>query len=203
MSLYKLAQFISFFYFKIFHRFQVYGLENVPKRGAFILASNHVSFFDPPALGCRLPRELHYFAKASLFNGILGKLIVGLNSIPVDRDGFDLKSFKLAMEVLERGEGLLVFPEGTRSEDGQLQNPKRGIGLIARKSQVPIIPARIKGGFEAFRRGRRIPKLGSQIKVSFGEVLNAGDLCKNKSGKDRDEIIAQNLMQKIGSIKVG
>ena len=74
---------------------------------------------------------------------------------------------------------------------------------MARKAQVPIIPARITGGFEAFGKGCTIPKLGSQIKVSFGEVLNAGDLCKNKSGKGRDEIIAQKLMQKIGSIKVG
>ena len=202
MNLYKLAQAASFLYLKTFHRFHVSGLENVPEHGAFILASNHVSFFDPPALGCRLPRELHYFAKASLFKGFLGKLIMCLNSIPVDREGFDMKSFKAAMQILEKGEPLLVFPEGTRSEDGQLQNPKRGIGLMARKAQVPILPARISGGFEAFGKGRRIPKLGSQIKVSFGEILIFSDSVNINSSKDEDERIAKKIMQEIISIKV-
>ena len=200
MNLYKLAQAASFLYLKTFHRFHVSGLENVPEHGAFILASNHVSFFDPPALGCRLPRELHYFAKASLFKGLLGKLIMSLNSIPVERGGFDMKSFKAAMQILEKGEPLLVFPEGTRSEDGQLQNPKRGIGLMARKAQVPILPARISGGFEAFGKGRRIPKLGSQIKVSFGEILIFSDSVNINSSKDEDERIAKKIMQEISSI---
>ena len=68
--LYRCAQTISFLYFKIFHRFRVSGLEYVPSDGAFLLASNHVSFFDPPALGCRVPRDLHYFARKSLFKGL-------------------------------------------------------------------------------------------------------------------------------------
>ena len=80
---YQLAQLFSFLYFKIFHRFEVNGLNNIPVSGSFILASNHLSYFDPPALGCKLPRNLHYFARNTLFVGPLGFLIRNLNSIPV------------------------------------------------------------------------------------------------------------------------
>ena len=94
---YRAAQAISFLYFKVFHRFRVLGLENVPEEGAFLLASNHISFFDPPALGCRLSRDLHYLARSSLFGGVFGKLIKALNSIPLDRVGADITSFKRAL----------------------------------------------------------------------------------------------------------
>ena len=90
-NFYKFAQFASFLYFKLFHRFEVGGLQNVPNEGAFILASNHLSFFDPPALGCTLPRNLHYTARNSLFTGPLGILISNINSISVNRDQLDLK----------------------------------------------------------------------------------------------------------------
>ncbi|NBU86082.1 MAG: 1-acyl-sn-glycerol-3-phosphate acyltransferase, partial [Verrucomicrobia bacterium] len=87
---YRLAQFLSYCYLKCFHRFEVKGLGNVPPKGGFILACNHLSYLDPPAVGCRIPRNLHYFARDSLFFGPLGLLITKLNSIPVNRDQLDL-----------------------------------------------------------------------------------------------------------------
>ena len=88
--LYRFAQFFSYIYFRLFHRFEVYGLDNIPSTGSFILASNHQSFFDPPALGCKIPRNLHYFARDSLFFWPLGCLIRNLNSIPVNRTRLDM-----------------------------------------------------------------------------------------------------------------
>ncbi|MDC3282836.1 1-acyl-sn-glycerol-3-phosphate acyltransferase, partial [Opitutales bacterium] len=87
---YRFAQYVSWFYFKAFHRLEVHGIKNVPQSGSFILASNHSSYFDPPALGCRLPRNLHYFARDSLFFWPLGLLIRNLNSIPVNRSQLDI-----------------------------------------------------------------------------------------------------------------
>ena len=122
---YRSAQFLSYAYYRLFHGFAAEGLENIPKDGPFLLASNHLSFLDPPALGCLMPRNLHYFARDSLFKGPLGMLIRALNSIPVNRSQLDLATLRTVLKVLKDGHPLLVFPEGTRSEDGSLGEGKK------------------------------------------------------------------------------
>ena len=106
---YRFAQFFSWLFFKIFHRLEIIGVNNIPSTGAFILASNHQSYFDPPALGCKLPRNLHYFARNSLFFWPLGILIRNLNSIPVNRSQLDIATLKRVLKVLKQGDPLLVF----------------------------------------------------------------------------------------------
>ena len=198
--LYRCAQTIFFIYFKIFHRFRVSGLEHVPSDGAFLLASNHVSFFDPPALGCRVPRDLHYFARKSLFKGLLGKLITAFNSIPVDRESSDVSSFKKALKVLKEGSPLLVFPEGTRSLDGSLQVAKAGVGLIAIKAGVPILPARVIGGFEILGKGSKWPKLGHRLTVVYGPLLQIETLDPGPKTSKRSQIVADAIMEAIGKL---
>jgi len=198
--LYRCAQTIFFLYFKIFHRFRVSGLEHVPSDGAFLLASNHVSFFDPPALGCRVPRDLHYFARKSLFKGLLGKLITAFNSIPVDRESSDVSSFKKALKVLEKGSPLLVFPEGTRSLDGSLQAAKAGVGLIAIKASVPVLPARVIGGFEILGKGCKWPKIGSRLTIVYGPLLQIETLDPGPKTAKRSQIVADAIMEAIGKL---
>lgn len=198
--LYRCAQTISFLYFKIFHRFRVSGLEHVPRSGAFLLASNHVSFFDPPALGCRVPRDLHYFARKSLFKGFLGKLITALNSIPVDRGSSDVSSFKKALKVLEKGSPLLVFPEGTRSLDGSLQTAKAGIGLLAIKAGVPILPARVMGGFEILGKGRSWPKIGHRLTIVYGPLLQIQNLDSGPKTEKRSQKVADAIIEAIDNL---
>jgi 1-acyl-sn-glycerol-3-phosphate acyltransferase len=198
--LYRCAQTIFFLYFKIFHRFRVSGLEHVPSDGAFLLASNHVSFFDPPALGCRVPRDLHYFARKSLFKGLLGKLITAFNSIPVDRESSDVSSFKKALKVLKEGSPLLVFPEGTRSLDGSLQAAKAGVGLIAIKAGVPILPARVIGGFEILGKGSKWPKLGHRLTVVYGPLLQIETLDPGPKTEKRSQTVADAIMEAIGKL---
>lgn len=198
--LYRCAQTIFFLYFKIFHRFRVSGLEHVPSDGAFLLASNHVSFFDPPALGCRVPRDLHYFARKSLFKGLLGKLITAFNSIPVDRENSDVSSFKKALKVLEKGSPLLVFPEGTRSLDGSLQAAKAGVGLIAIKASVPVLPARVIGGFEILGKGCKWPKIGSRLTIVYGPLLQIETLDPGPKTAKRSQIVADAIMEAIGKL---
>lgn len=200
-NFYKFAQFTSFLYFKLFHRFEVGGLQNVPKEGAFILASNHLSFFDPPALGCRLPRNLHYFARNSLFTGPLGILISNLNSIPVNRDQLDLKTLKTVLRVLNMGHPLLVFPEGTRSVNGQLSDGQRGVGLLVAKSKVPVLPAKIEGAFEILGKGRSVPRVGRKLKVNYGSLLDFNNLDPGKSTDNRYDLISQRIMSAISEIK--
>ena len=199
--LYRCAQTISFLYFKIFHCFRVSGLEHVPSDGAFLLASNHVSFFDPPALGCRVPRDLHYFARKSLFKGLLGKLITALNSIPVDRGSSDVSSFKKALKVLEKGSPLLVFPEGTRSLDGSLQSAKAGVGLLAIKAKVPILPARVIGGFDILGKGRKWPKFGHRLTIVYGPLLQIENLDPGPKTAKRSQIVADAIMETVSNLK--
>ncbi len=199
---YRMARALSFLYFKNFHRFKVRGVQHVPKEGAFLLVSNHTSFFDPPALGCRLPRNLHYFARASLFRGVFGKLIRALNSIPVKRTEADVTSLKLALKVLKEGSPLLVFPEGTRSPDGNLQPAKRGIGLIACKARAPVLPARIIGSFEAFGKGRKWPKFWTPITVQYGPLIGIEDIDPGPDDNQRYARTAERIMQSISNLAV-
>ena len=164
---YRIAQYFSFLYFKIFHRFEITGIENIPISGPFILASNHLSFLDPPVVGCKVNRNLHYFARSSLFVGPLGFLIRRLNSIPVNRDQLDFKTLKTTLKVLKDGHPLLVFPEGTRSLDGKTSSGKKGIGLLVKKSKCPVYPVRIRGTFEILGKGKIFPRIGRKIFLSY------------------------------------
>ncbi len=201
MSLfYRFVQFFSWLFFKLFHRLEVIGSNNIPSTGAFILASNHQSYFDPPALGCKLPRNLHYFARDSLFFWPLGLLIRNLNSIPVNRSQLDIATLKRVLNVLKQGDPLLVFPEGTRSPDGQIQSGKKGIGLLLAKSQSDVLPARIRGGNEVLGKGMIIPRIGRKLVVSYGSVIRFKELDPGKSDPLRYETIANRVIEAISKI---
>jgi len=197
---YRFAQLLSWLYFKFFHRFEVIGADNIPSTGAFILASNHASYFDPPALGCKLPRNLHYFARDTLFFWPLGLLIRSLNSIPVNRSRLDIKTLKRVLKVLQSGDPLLVFPEGTRSPDGQIHRGKKGIGLLLAKSQSDVLPARVRGGNQVLGKGMIIPRIGRKLVVSYGPIIRFEELDPGKSDPLRYETIANRVLDAIGKI---
>jgi len=138
---------------------RVLGRSRVPFPTGCIVASNHVSFWDPPMVGAAIPREMHYLAKRELFrNPLFRWLILSYNAVPINRDGIDRKGLKGAQDLLRSGEALLMFPEGARQKSGVLGKPMAGVGALAIGAGVPIVPAYISGtrGFRAnlFRRGR-------------------------------------------------
>lgn len=192
---YRLAQFLSYCYLKYFHRFEVKGLDNVPLKGGFILACNHLSYLDPPAVGCRIPRNLHYFARDSLFLGPLGFLITKLNSIPVNRDQLDLGTLRKVLSVLKGGEPVLVFPEGTRSPDGTLQKSQKGLGLLVHKSGVPVLPARLHGSFEILGKGKLFPRIGKKLYLNIGSPILSEELSFDSN--DRYQKISDLVMHAI------
>ncbi|MCX5796325.1 MAG: lysophospholipid acyltransferase family protein [Elusimicrobia bacterium] len=127
-------------------RLKVSGLEHVPAHGAALIASNHVSFIDPPLVGwAALPaRSLRYLAKMELFRiPLLGWFMRNVGCIPLDRGRADIGAVRTALDVLGRGRCLLVFPEGTRSKDGRPGRPRGGVGFLAGKSGAPVVPARV------------------------------------------------------------
>ena len=197
---YRFAQLISWLYFRIFHRMEVKGLHNIPSTGSFILASNHTSYFDPPALGCKLPRNLHYFARDSLFFWPLGLLIRNLNSIPVNRSQLDIATLKRVLRVLKSGDPLLLFPEGTRSPDGKLGGGKKGIGLLLAKSQSNVLPARVVGGCQVLGKGMLIPRIGRKLVITYGPLLRFENLDPGKSDSHRYETIANRVLDAISKL---
>jgi 1-acyl-sn-glycerol-3-phosphate acyltransferase len=154
-----------------YFRWRVFGTENVPLSGGVILASNHASFLDPPLVGAGLKRDINYLARESLFRypGI-GALLRSWNSVPVDRDGGGAGGLREILNRLLAGGGIILFPEGTRTLDGKLQPARSGIGLTVIKSNVPVIPVRTFGTFEAFGRDHKFPRPVS-VAVKYGRPM--------------------------------
>ena len=151
------------------------GIGNVPREGGVILACNHQSFLDPVLVGMRLPREIHFMARRSLFrNPVFGALIVALNAFPIQRDSRDVKGVKETIARLRAGNALLIFPEGTRTRDGNIAPVKAGIGMIAKRAAVPIVPVLIEGAYKVWPRNRILPGPGC-VNVSFGPALRWSD----------------------------
>ncbi len=158
--------------FSTYFRWRYFNPERVPINGPVILASNHASYLDPPLVGSPLPRALSFLARDTLFRfpGI-GALLRSWNSIPVDRDGGGAAGLRRILEVLESGKGIIIFPEGTRTRDGQLQRARSGVGLIILKSGAPVIPVRVFGTYEAYGRHCRLPR-PRPVAVKYGRPLH-------------------------------
>ena len=134
-------------------RLKIYGRENLIEQGPAILASNHASYLDPPLVGVACRKEVFYLARKTLFEKpVLGPLLPRINCIPVDRDRGDVGAVRTLLRLLKEGKRVVVFPEGTRSKDGNLQPARGGLGLIIAKSLAPVVPVRIFGSYAAFPR---------------------------------------------------
>ena len=152
-------------------RLEARGTEHVPARGPVLLVSNHSSLLDPPMVGGACPRQLTFLAKAELFAVPgFGRLIQALNARPVRREGADSAALRVALRTLEQGGALLVFPEGTRGEEGRLREPKPGAALLAVLSGAPVVPVFVRGSGRAWPRGRRLPR-PAKVRVTFGAPL--------------------------------
>ncbi len=196
--IYFIARNILKLLFKIFFRLKITGAENCPKNGPLIVASNHASFFDPLIAGFAVPRELNFMARDSLFrNRIFGKMIAMVNAFPLRREGADLVAMRLAIDKLCQGKAVLIFPEGTRSRDGNLGTPRAGIGLLAASSGANILPCYIKGSIKVLPKGAIFPRL-KKISVCIGKPVKFD---KNGSGREYYGQIAENTMAAISELK--
>lgn len=173
--LYNFSKTISFLILKFFFHLRITGKENLPQKGGFILASNHVSYLDPVVLGAACPRQLNYMARDDLFyHPWFSRLISSLGAFELKRDSADISALKEAMKRLHQGKGLLLFPEGTRlSADrsgSDFIKVHAGVGFLAAKLQVPVVPAFIKGTEIALPKGAKFIKL-AKISVFFGKQI--------------------------------
>lgn len=200
--IYRASHILCSFAYRLFFPGECSGVERVPATGAFLLAANHMSFLDPPVIGCHLPREIHFFARKTLFtDGWWGDLLRAVNTIPIDLESEnDLAAFKQVFRLLKDDNGLLVFPEGTRSPDGSLQPPRAGVGMIACKTQVPVVPARLFGTHEAFGRGKAL-RLFTRVHIAFGNPLLPGQYDDGAKGRERYQQAAEKIMEAIARLE--
>lgn len=157
--------------FRVGHGLEVTGQEQVPRTGGVILASNHLSFIDPPVLGAACPRRIVFMARRNLFSQpLLGAFMRGVHVIPLARGEADVSAIRAATLQLRSGNVVTIFPEGTRQLSGRLGVAKRGVGLLAAAAKVPIVPVLVQGTFQALPPDAKRLRPG-KIRVAFGTPI--------------------------------
>ena len=175
---------VRFAYHIVFH-ITVIGRENIPKeKGGYIIASNHVSNNDPPMVGITFRGKYNFMAKE--------ELIKKLGAFPVKRGAKDSSAIDNALESLKRGRIFIIFPEGTRSKDGELGRAKSGVTLIAAQAKVPVVPVFIKYGRKRFRR---------RCVISIGERISADTFDVDITDKRQLKAVSAEIMDRIADLK--
>lgn len=145
----------------------------IPRDGPLIVVANHISNADPPLVaGWLTPilgRQMNILAKQALFVGPLGWLLKKLGATPVKAGGSDMEAYRVARAVLDRGDVLCIFPEGTRSPTGVMQEPKPGVAMLATRTSVLILPVGVSGSDYFLGRGKKLPRLRAPIHLHIGK----------------------------------
>jgi long-chain acyl-CoA synthetase len=189
--------------FKLFFRLEVKGVENVPSDGNFILAANHSSYLDGPALILALPfsrfRNIYSLGLSDFFAGFLKSRFAKIaHVIPIDSASYLSKALQMSAYVIKNGRSLAVFPEGGRSFDGNLMEFKKGVGILAVEMGIPVVPVLVQGALEALPRSAAFPKF-KKITVTLGKPLLASeiDFSKKKEGVDDYQYFADTLRERV------
>jgi len=199
--LYTILKLIAVPVFRLLFGLRGRGTEHVPATGPVLIVANHVSHLDPPLIAGAASRQLAFLAKAELFRvPLFGGLIRRLGAQPLRREGPDAGALRAALRVLRGGGALLVFPEGTRGEEGRLGPAKPGAGMLAVVAGAPVIPVYVGGSGRAWPRGRRLPR-PARVTVTFGPPLALGTGGTTTSRKDDYEAASRLMMAAIADLR--
>ena len=169
------------------YRIRFTGRENIPARGGVLMVCNHQSHFDPPLVGLGCPRRMSYVARDTLFRfRPFGWLLRSINVFPINREGTGVAGIKEALKRLKRGDIVVIFPEGTRTRDGEIAPFRPGFTALAVRSGAAILPVAIEGAFQVWPRWKKLPGLG-QIRVHYGEPIPAAEV----ASRDERELLAE------------
>jgi 1-acyl-sn-glycerol-3-phosphate acyltransferase len=171
------------------------------EEGGAILAMNHQSYLDPPLAGIACRREIYFLARKSLLRWpVIGPLLPKVNVIPVDQERADSAALKAVIKVIRQGHCTIIFPEGTRTPDGELQPAQPGLGFVVARTLAPVVPMRIFGAREAFPRGGA-PRIFTPISVVIGEAMHfTREECES-AGRDAYQQLSHRVMQRIAELR--
>lgn len=194
MAVYNVLRFLFRLLFLTVFRWKVEGKENIPTHGGAIIAPNHISLWDPPLMGAALSRRIHFMAKEELFSyPVFRWIITQLKAFPVKRGAADRNAIRTAVTLLEQGELVGLFPEGTRGKNGVLGPAEPGVLMIAVKANVPIIPVAIIGTDKV----GRFPILFPRFIVRFGKPLTVSP---GKLSREETEVQGRWVMAEIAAL---
>ena len=165
--------------FFIMYRLKPVGVEHVPVEGGVLIVANHQSFLDPPAIAIGIRhRQADFLARGGLFNfKPFGWLIKNLHAMPIKQGAGDTGAMKATIAKMNAGKMMIVFPEGSRTDDGDIQPFQRGIAVLIKRANCQIVPVGIAGAFDAWPRSRKVPKLfAKRVVVCYGEPIDSGEL---------------------------
>src|SRR5262245_44623570 len=169
---YKFNFYLTYLIYTFGFSFKSQGSQHMPPDGAVLVLANHESFLDPVAIGLAVRRKVHYLARKTLFkNPLFGKYLRSVGCVSVDQEGVAKEGLKTSIDLLQQGKALLIFPEGERTWDGEMQAFKPGLLLILRKAPVTIIPVGVAGAHEAYPRGAKLPRLSPLFALPNGATL--------------------------------
>lgn len=185
IAYYAVCRAISHALLVCLYRLRVWGRERVPATGPLLVILNHQSHYDPVVAGMAVaPRQLNFMARSTLFKGAFAAFIRGLNAVPLKQGAPDTAAIRTAIEQLQAGRCVMIFPEGTRTGDGAMHPFKRGAWVLMSRAGCPILPVAIEGCYDIWRRGTPGPKLfGQRVAVLVGEPIAAEAL--KAMGPDR------------------
>ncbi len=186
---------------KSFFRVRAEGKAYIPRTGPVLVVSNHCSYLDPVLLGVTFPRTLRFLAKSELFDVSLLKFLMRQwGQVPVYRStrAGSYSAIRAAIDLLKRGEAVVVFPEGTRSVDGRFHPEKvhTGAAVIALQAEAPVIPAAVVGSFQALPKGSRFPR-PYPVRVIYGSPLDMSEFYRKENSPDLPKILTEKIIQRI------
>ncbi len=182
--------------FLIFYRLEVTGKEHIPATGGCLLASNHVSFLDPPLVAAACPRTVVFTPRTTLGQSWVYRTLTWFApTVPLRRGGADHGAARVLIDSLQEGRCIAVFPEETRSATGKLGPVKGGFHMLAARAEVPVVPVYLDGPFEIWPRQRSLPRLRGKIRVRFGPAFSAADKKRREAAP-----LLQQRWQQLGGI---
>jgi 1-acyl-sn-glycerol-3-phosphate acyltransferase len=175
LTWYRFVQYVMATLFAVVWRWRATGRGNLPQTGGVLLVANHLSFLDVFVLGMPLGRPVNYVARSTLFIPGLGFLMRSVGAFPIQREGMGASGMKETLRRLRSGGIVALFPEGTRSTDGDLGPLKPGIAVLVARAGVPVVPAGIAGTFESWPRSRLLP-FPHPIRIHYGPAIKPEDI---------------------------
>jgi 1-acyl-sn-glycerol-3-phosphate acyltransferase len=199
---YSLANFLFGFLFRQVYKLEVLG--DGPKKypGGAIIAANHASFYDPPLIGvASMPEEVHFLARNTLFKPFFGWLISNCNAHPVKvASAFNISAMKMLCKIVNSGKKVVIFPEGERTWTGDFSPPKNGVAVVMMRTKCPVIPMYLHGTYDAYPRGRSVPKLKGKMYCVFGKPIRYEEF-EHLDRKAAYTAISERIMYDIKELK--